>query len=229
MFGIGNAPTGSKDPFALRRAANAIVKILAESELPLTIADVLTATSSPTDIETEVGFFLTDRVAFYLKDVRGFAYDVVNAVTAAGLYDVRDAISRAEALSHVRGSEDFLAISSAFKRIKNIVRQAEEKGETFSVSWDEGKQYGELVEPEETALIAAFDEVEGKVRELREKRDYRAAIEMVATLRPAVDAFFERIMVMAPDPKLRSARLGMIRQVREAFSGIADFSEIVTT
>jgi glycyl-tRNA synthetase beta chain len=172
--------------------------------------------------------FLADRVGFYLKDVRGFAYDVVSAVMAAGFDDVRDVIARAEALTKVRGSEDFLAISAAFKRIKNIVRQAEEKSEVFSYSSEGGKLFGELVEPEEKALIKAFEEVAGRVTALREKRDYLAAVEAIATLRPAVDAFFDKVMVMAPDPKLRASRLGMIRQVREGLAGIADFSEIVT-
>ena len=226
MFGIGAAPTGSKDPFALRRAANAIVKILAESELPLTIGDVLAATGPSMP---ECSIFLVERVGFYLKDVCGFAYDVVNAVLAAGSDDVRDAVARCEALTAVRGSGDFAAVSAAFKRIKNILRQAEEKGESFSATWENGKSYGELVEPEEKALIEAFDEVAGRVSELRAKRDYRAALEEVATLRPAVDAFFEKVMVMSPDPKLRAARLGMIHQVRVGLAGIADFSEIVTS
>ena len=124
------APTGSKDPFALRRAANAIVKILAESDLPLTIRAMLsmpaTAPKTPT-AESKSAAFFRERLHFYLKDVRGFAYDVVNAVLAAGADDVRDAIARAEALTAVRGSEDFAAVSAAFKRIKNILRQAEEK------------------------------------------------------------------------------------------------------
>jgi glycyl-tRNA synthetase beta chain len=228
MFSIGNAPTGSKDPFALRRAANAIVKILAESGLPLTLGNLVAATGPSTPEQVETWGFLAERVEFYLKDVRGYAYDVTNAVMAAGYDDVRDAIARAEALTNVRGSEDFLAIAAAFKRIKNIVRQAEEKGEVFSTTSENGKFYGELVEPEEKALIKAYYDVAVTVSELRGKRDYRAALETVATLRPAVDAFFEKVMVMAPDPKLRQARLGMIRQVREGLAGIADFSEIVT-
>ncbi len=128
MFGIGSAPTGSKDPFALRRAANAIVKILAESGLPLTLGDVLNAGGAEGANKEQVAAFLRERLHFYLKDVRGFAYDVVNAVLAAGADDVRDAIARAEALTAARESEDFAAISAAFKRIKNILRQAEEKG-----------------------------------------------------------------------------------------------------
>ena len=102
MFGIGNAPTGSKDPFALRRAANAIIKILAESHLPLTILQLVLAAGNNSDAVVE---FLRERLSFYLKDVRCYAYDVVNAVLVAGFNDVRDAIARAEALTAVRGSD----------------------------------------------------------------------------------------------------------------------------
>ena len=128
MFGIGNAPTGSKDPFALRRAANAIVKILAESDLPLTLSDVVGAAKPDSANNDQVTAFLRERLHFYLKDVRTFPYDVVNAVLATNADDVRDAIARAQALSAARESADFAAISAAFKRIKNILRQAEEKG-----------------------------------------------------------------------------------------------------
>jgi glycyl-tRNA synthetase beta chain len=228
MFGIGMAPTGSKDPFALRRGANAIVKILAESELPLTLSDVICATGPSTPEQAEVAAFFVERVAFYLKDVRGFAYDVVNAVMAAEIFDIRDAIARAEALSSVRDSGDFQAISVAFKRIKNIVRQAEEKGEPFSFLTSDEKTFADLVEPEERALIDAFESVVAKVDGLRKKQDYRAALETIATLRPAIDAFFDKVLVMAPEPKVRSARLGMIRHIRESLANVADFSEIVT-
>src|ERR1017187_454832 len=127
MFSVGAAPTGSKDPFALRRAANAIIKILAESGLPLTLAGVVDAGGADDIQKDQVSAFLRERLHFYLKDVRGLAYDVVNAVLAAGADDVRDAIARAAALSAARESADFAAISAAFKRIKNILRQADEK------------------------------------------------------------------------------------------------------
>ena len=220
MFGIGAAPTGSKDPFALRRAANGIVKILAESGLPLTLSEVVAATGAGTE---QVKSFLAERLHFYLKDVRGFAYDVVAAVLAAGADDVRDAIARAEALTAVRGSEDFVAISAAFKRIKNILRQAAEKKEPVAAEFDAA-----LVEAEELALSALSAELAGKVAALRAKADYAGALEAVATLRPAVDGFFDKVMVMAPEAGLRAARLGLIQQVLDGFSGIADFSEIVT-
>jgi len=221
MFEIGNAPTGSKDPFALRRAANAVVKILAESNLPLTLSDVVLAAGTSHDA---VSSFLAERLSFYLRDVRGFAYDVVAAVLAADANDVRDAIARGEALTSVRGSDDFIAISAAFKRIKNILRQAAEKGEQFSPAT---LSSATLSQPEEQALFAASATLANKVAELRQQRNYAAALEAIATLRPTVDAFFDKVMVMAPEPELRAARLALIQSVLDGFSGIADFSEIV--
>jgi glycyl-tRNA synthetase beta chain len=232
MFGIELIPTGSKDPFALRRAANAIIKILAESSLPMTIRDVASAAcepitrtaaygTAPLVIENVISF-LAERLNFYLKDVRGFTYDVVNAVLAAGAEDVRDAIARAEALTSVRGSEDFLAISAAFKRIKNILRQAAEKGDTPGTVAESS-----LTQPEERILLAASSELSVKVADLRQQHDYTAALEAIATLRPTVDAFFDKVMVMTPEPELRAARLALIQSVLDGFSGIADFSEIV--
>jgi glycyl-tRNA synthetase beta chain len=237
MFGIGNAPTGSKDPFALRRAANAIVKILAESELPLTLGDVLNAAvgdgnqdaSRPgkarvghSTNKDQVAAFLRERLHFFLKDVRRFAYDVVNAVLAAGADDVRDAIARSEALTAARESADFAAVSAAFKRIKNILRQAEEKG--FAL----GSPKSVKPSAEAQALADAATALAPKVSTLREERAYGEALTQIATLRPAVDAFFDRVMVLDPDEATRGANLGLIDEVLRNFSGIADFSEIVT-
>jgi glycyl-tRNA synthetase beta chain len=222
MFGIGNAPTGSKDPYALRRAANAIVKILAEAELPLTLSDVFAASGAKEANREQVAAFLRERLHFYLKDVRGFAYDVVNAVLAAGSHDVRDAIARAEALTAVRGSEDFTAISAAFKRIKNILRQAEEKGYAHgnwvNIKADEAKN-----------LKSAIESLADEVAKLREQRKYSEALALIATLRPAVDAFFDKVMVLDADEEIRGANLALIAGVLSNFSGIADFSEIVTS
>src|SRR5208283_5452565 len=180
MFGIGSAPTGSKDPFALRRAANAIVKILAESGLPLTLSEVLTASGAEQANKEQVSAFLRERLHFYLKDVRGFAYDVVNAVLAADADDARDAIARAEALNASRGSVDFLAICTAFKRIKNILRQAEEKGYNPAQA-----KLGELA-LEAIDLWHRSKEMEPKIAKLREQRSYCDALALIATLRPTV-------------------------------------------
>ena len=223
MFGIGAAPTGSKDPFALRRAANAIVKILAESGLPLTLSDVVTAGGAEGSNREQVVAFLGERLHFYLKDVRGFAYDVVSAVLAAGGDDVRDAIARAEALTAVRGSEDFAAISAAFKRIKNILRQAEEK--KFAI----GSSKDVKLAPEAQQLADAAAALAPEVAFLRSERSYGEALAQIATLRPVVDAFFDKVMVLDPDAAVRGAHLGLIDEVLCGFSGIADFSEIVTS
>jgi glycyl-tRNA synthetase beta chain len=225
MFSIGNAPTGSKDPFALRRAANAIVKILAESELPLTLNDVLEASTLKVNWErykAPVAIFLGERLSFYLKDVRGFAYDVVSAVLAAGADDVRDAIARAEALTAARESADFAAISAAFKRIKNILRQAEEKGFAIQAA------PGVVLAPEAKQLADAAAALVPEVAKLRQQRAYGEALALIATLRPVVDAFFDKVMVLDNDPAVRGANLGLIDKVLSGFSGIADFSEIVT-
>jgi len=218
MFGIGLEPTGSKDPFALRRAANAIVKILAESGLPLTLSAVALAAKG----DAKVVAFLRERLNFYLKDVRGFSYDVVNAVLAADADDVRDAIARAEALTAARKSADFEAISAAFKRIKNILRQAEEKG--FEV----GSAKGAKLAPEAQTLFDAAAALAPQVAKLRQHRAYAEALGSIATLRPTVDAFFDKVMVLDPDPVVRGTHLGLIDGVLRGFSGIADFSEIVT-
>jgi glycyl-tRNA synthetase beta chain len=246
MFGIGSAPTGSKDPFALRRAANAIVKILAESGLPLTLSDVVGASAAdeassllshpsgknndaarvghPADDANsqQVAAFLRERLSFYLKDVRGFAYDVVSAVLAAGADDVRDAMARAEALSAARESADFAAISAAFKRIKNILRQAGEK--QFAL----GSAMDVKLAPEAQQLFDAAASLRPQVVKLREQRAYGEALAAIATLRPVVDAFFDKVMVLDPDAAVRGAHLGLIDEILRGFSGIADFSEIVT-
>ncbi len=222
MFGIGLQPTGSKDPFALRRAANGIVKILAESELPLNLSQVAHSALTDEVNERRVLEFLTERLHFYLKDVRGFAYDVVNAVLAADADNVRDAIARAQALAAARTSADFEAVSAAFKRINNILRQASEKG--FAV----GSPDAVKLAPEAQKLKDAAAALAPEVAKLRQERNYSEALGKIATLRPVVDAFFDKVMVLDPDADVRGAHLGLIDGVLKGFSGIADFSEIVT-
>jgi glycyl-tRNA synthetase beta chain len=224
MFGIGLAPTGSKDPFALRRAANGIVKIIAESdELPMKLSDVVAAASPVGANNDLVLAFLRERLNFYLKDFRRFSYDVVNAVLAAGADDVLDVVDRAEALSAARESADFAAISAAFKRIKNILRQAEEKG--FAL----GSAKDVTLSAEAQQLSDAAAALAPEVAKLREERNYSQALAAIATLRPVVDAFFDKVMVLDPDESVRGANLGLIASVLSGFSGIADFSEIVTS
>jgi len=231
MFGLGLEPTGSKDPFALRRAANGIVKILAESgvALPLTLGEVAGAACGQNEaLAAKVLGFLQERLEFYLREVKAQAYDVVKAVLAAGAEDVRDAVARAEAVTAVRGASsedtgDFAAVSAAFKRMKNILSQAGEKGIASASAVDDAL----LTEATEKALAARSAELAMRVSSLRGEKSYTAALEEIATLRPQVDAFFDAVMVMAPDAAVRANRLALLEKVLGDFSGIADFSEIV--
>jgi glycyl-tRNA synthetase beta chain len=225
MFGLGLEPTGSKDPFALRRAANGIVKILAESSpaLPLTLSEVAGRATENEAVEAKVKAFFAERLEFYLREAKGQAYDVVKAVLAAGSDDVRDAVARAEAVSSVRGSADFEAVSASFKRMKNILAQAKDVIGIGAVA-------GALLDPQLAAQALRMESllVEEKVAALSSAQGYTAALKEIATLRPHVDAFFEQVMVMDPDEEIRKSRLLLLASIVKSFSGIADFSEIVT-
>jgi glycyl-tRNA synthetase beta chain len=234
MFALGLEPTGSKDPFALRRAANGVIRILAETGLPLKLSELERLATSPEQdalAETStsaVAAFFRERLDFYLREVMGYSYDVAKAVLAAGGDDVADAIARAQALTAVRASDaegHLAAISAAFKRIQNILRQAHEKGE----SYDSAVDATALVEAEERALHAQFSLIAPEVESLRAERRYAEAFGRIATLRPTVDSFFDKVMVMAPDAALRRNRLALIAEVAGRFSSIADFSEIVAS
>jgi glycyl-tRNA synthetase beta chain len=226
MFGLGLEPTGSKDPFALRRAANGIVKILAESAvaLPLTLGDVADAAVKDEAVRMRVEVFFAERLEFYLREAKGQAYDVVKAVLAVGANDVRDAVARAEAVTAVRGSDDFAAVSAAFKRMKNILAQAKEKG--ILDSRVEIPSHASM-DPAQNALLNAAGSISEKVAKFTERREYVAALELIATLRPQIDRFFEEVMVMIDDPYVRNTRLSLLDSLVKTFSKVADFSEIV--
>ncbi len=224
MFGLGLEPTGSKDPFALRRAANGVVKILAESVLPLGLGEIARAAAGADEEPVrQIEVFFAERLEFYLREAKGQAYDVVKAVLAVGADDVKDAVARAEAVTAVRGGEDFAAVSAAFKRMRNILAQAEEKG----IAPSAGLDVALLKDGAELALAAKAADVKPEVAKLRAGKQYRIALEMIASLRPQVDGFFDAVMVMDPDEAVRANRLALLRQVLGDFGGIADFAEIV--
>jgi glycyl-tRNA synthetase beta chain len=237
MFALGLQPTGSKDPFALRRSANGIVKIIAEHKLPLPVSKLFSDARAEyvgsdadrrfdpkVNFEESVANFMRERLEFYLRDVRGFAYDVVKAVLAAGSDDVVDAIARAEAVSEVRESEDFVSISIAFKRMKNILRQARETKKSIADQWDTAA----LTEDAEKQLAAAVPHAIAAVRQLHGARAYSEGLRYISRLRQPVDAFFDKVMVMVDDERIRANRLALLRDLLSEFSTIADFSEIVT-
>ena len=166
--------------------------------------------------------FLRERLAYYLGDIRKLPAHAVAAALAAGCDDVPDAELRAAALAEFTGSDDLLAISAAWKRTKNILRQAEEKGLPVPVAVDETL----LADEAERGLYAAATEVIARVHHHGREGNYPAALAAIATLRPAVDLFFDKTMVMAEDPALRANRLALLRHIIDHLGRLADFSEL---
>ena len=237
MFALGLVPSGSKDPFALRRQANAIVKIMAEKKLPLRLDAMMQDARcgyqkseaekkfvDDNEYEQSIATFFRERLEFYLRDVSGYGYDVVKSVLAADASDVVDALARAEALKQVMHMPEFQAIGAACKRMRNILRQAEEKGiapagqiEALPNSADEEKN-----------LIAYLEQKGAEGEEHRKKKEYVEALRVLSTAREPVDKFFDKVMVMVEDERVRANRLALLRTLLTKFSTIADFSEIVT-
>lgn len=210
-FRAGMIPSGSRDPFALRRAAQGIVKVLVEGKLPLPLRDLLEGNA-------QLEEFVLDRVRYYFRDIRGFRYDEVNAVLASGWNDLADVDARLEAIRAVRPTENFEPLAASFKRIQNILRQA-------GFSGDGGNIDPQLLEPgPEADLYREFE----RVRDLAGSQPYEPALASIASLRPRVDLFFDKVLVNAPDPDIRRNRLTLLHRLLAEFSTIADFSEIVT-
>jgi glycyl-tRNA synthetase beta chain len=159
-----------------------------------------------------------------LKDVLGYSYDVVKAVLAAGADDVADIVSRAEAVKQVLHMPEFLAIGAACKRMRNILRQAEEKGIQPAATFEYLPQAAE----EEKALKGYMERTDSRVEAHRSKKEYLDALTLLSTAREPVDKFFDKVMVMVEDEKMRANRLALLRSLLKEFSTIADFSEIVT-
>jgi glycyl-tRNA synthetase beta chain len=208
-FRVGMVPTGSRDPFALRRAAQGVVRILIEGRFEIPLFDFLGGDDS-------LKAFFAERVRYYFKDIRGFAYDEINACMAAscGWGNLVDLEARLERVRAMRASPDFEPLAAAFKRIANILEQA--KGTGF------------------TALPSGVDETlleAGPEQELN--REFRRIAgqpieNAIARLRPKIDLFFDKVLVNAPDLAVRQNRLTLLETLLAEFSTIADFSEIVT-
>jgi len=237
MFALGVIPSGSKDPFALRRQANGIVRIIVEKKLPLRISVLMQdARTGYQKSEAEKKFvddakysesvaqFFRERLEFYLRDIHGYSYDVVKAVLAADADDVVDAVARAEAVKKVLHMPEFQAIGAACKRMRNILRQAEEKGIQAAQSFE----YLPQAADEEKTLRAYMEQQGSRVDMHRSKKEYFEALMLLSTAREKVDAFFDKVMVMVEDARVRANRLALLQMLLKEFSTIADFSEIVT-
>lgn len=230
-FAIGQEPTGSSDPFALRRQGNGIVKVLVEGSLSIDLRPLVEQGLNSLAIEWQkpqaevysaVLSFLAERLRFYLETVRGLRYDTVRAALAAGSDVPAEAAKRAEALEKIRGGEDFAALSVAAKRIKNILAKS-----ASAADWQAGDVDGALLEAgPEADLNAAYAATAGGAAKLASAGEYGKALESIAALRPAVDKFFDKVLVMAEDRAVRENRLRLLGKLDELFSGIAQFAEI---
>jgi glycyl-tRNA synthetase beta chain len=204
-------PTGSKDPFALRRAAQGVVKILFEAKLPLELWRYVKGVDKLLP-------FMQERIEFYLKEARGYAYDEINAAMAAGFTTLQDLAERTEAIHAVRPTDNFEPLAASFKRIKNILKQSQ-----FA---ENRPPAPELLAPgPEQELYRAFEKVRASAAATA---IYREKLAQIASLRPHVDLFFDKILVNDPDPAIRENRLALLNSLLTEFSTIADFSEIVT-
>ena len=215
-FQVGLIPSGSKDPFALRRAALGIVKILVEGGLRLPLQTLL-------DDNEQLEEFFLDRIRYYFRDVRGFKYDEVNAVIGAAWDDLVDAGLRLEAVREVRPTADFEPLAASFRRIQNILKQAQFEGSGADV------EESLLEAGPERDLYFEFERIRHYIRDNAGELGYPGALVSIATLRPMVDQFFNNVMVNVQNPAVRQNRLTLLHAMLSEFSGIADFSEIVTS
>jgi glycyl-tRNA synthetase beta chain len=199
-FRVGLIPSGSRDPFALRRAAQGAVRIAVEGKLNIALDD-----GSP-----ELREFLRDRIEYYFRDVRSFKYDEVRACMATGWADLPNLEARLLRVQAIRPTPDFEPLAASFKRIGNILKQAEFKATGIV----------------DTALLEP-----GPEKDLWDEHCKTASQPLetrIAAMRPRIDLFFDKVLVNAPDAAIRTNRLTLLNNLLTEFSTIADFSEIVT-
>jgi len=232
-FAVGAIPTGSSDPFALRRAALGIVKIILEKKLPLSLSAAISAAArslrehaprieATEMIQRQVLEFLLERARYILKERRGFAYDEINAAFAAGADDLGDAVERVAAVKAIRHTKDFAPLAASFKRIRNILEKSAGKGDKTQ----ETVLPSLLKEAGELQLHTIAKEIGDEAGRLKKERKYRKALEKISELRPAVDFFFDKVLVMVEDEQIRRNRIALLAGLLKEFSTIADFSEL---
>ncbi len=222
-FSIGLIPSGSGDPFAVRRQGNGILKIIFDHRLSGSLHQMIQwslASYGKTSEQTAAALteFFEARMRFLFEEM-GFAYDCVNAVLAAGFDDPLDTLDRLRALQELREEEDFLSLASNFKRVVNITSQSGIAAGTP----DEAL----LKEPAELELWRCYLQVQPAVEFARRGHDYRTALLSLASMRGVVDEFFKQVMVMAEDPAIRTNRISLLDCVSRLFKSVADISRMV--
>jgi glycyl-tRNA synthetase beta chain len=229
-FAVGVVPTGSSDPYALRRASLGAVKVILDRKLPVSLSLAVGAAAkallhhtpklrvTPAQ-ETHILDFILDRAKFVFRERSGFGYDEVSAVFRAGADDLVDAQKRLVALRSIRKSKNFEPLTVSFKRIRKII---EKSGSRDSV----------IVQPElfesdaERELLTAVREAAAKVQADKRAGHYEQALDRIAGLRKSVDRFFEEVMVMAENEAVRKNRIALLSELLREFTTVADFSEI---
>jgi glycyl-tRNA synthetase beta chain len=233
-FAVGLVPTGSSDPYGLRRAAAGIVRILLEKRIALSLSAAMSAAvrvlashapkiHAAPEVEAQALEFLVERVRYYCRERLGYAYDEVGAVLAAGADDLVDAEKRLAAVKAIRRTKNFEPLAVAFKRIRKILEKAGPAKE-----WRAPAVNSVLfAEDAERSLHQAAQQAAAEAGRHKRAGNYREALVVISGLRPAVDAFFDGVLVNAEDEPVRRNRLTLLAELLREFSTIADFSEIV--
>lgn len=228
IFAAGQTPTGDKDPFGLRRAALGVLRILIECELPLDLEAMLGDAAegyanvpSARDVVMPVFEFVMERLRAYYAE-QGLAPDAFEAVFACRPTQPLDFDRRVRAVYAFRALPEAESLTAANKRLRNILRQAQEKGYAIGAGVDASR----CIEPAEKALAAELARISQQVTPLFDGRDYAAALTRLAQLRESVDAFFDTVMVLTDDAELRSNRLALLRGLHQLFLRAADLSRL---
>jgi len=224
LFSIGQQPTGDKDPFALRRAALGVVRILVENRLHLSLTELANAAFHPFESRPlpELVQFIYDRFAGYLKEL-GFSTLQIDSVLSMNPVNLGVVLLQLEAVKAFQALPEAESLAAANKRIVNILKQAEAKGEAFV-----NAELTELTDPAERALHDAIRATSAKAKPLYENGDYAGYLKSFSVLKAPVDTFFDRVMVMVDDKKLRQGRLALLRDLRVAMNRVADISRLAT-
>jgi glycyl-tRNA synthetase beta chain len=226
LFGIGEQPTGEKDPFGLRRAALGLIRIIVERRLPLALNELVSAAfESYGDRKIgqagrEVEEFVLGRFAGYLKEM-GFSTVQVDAVLSQRPVQLSAVPQQLEAVKAFQALPEAESLAAANKRVANILKQAEAKGESFKNATPQ-----DLKEPAERALLEALRSTSGSANKLFELGDYTGYLKTFAVLKQPVDAFFDSVMVMVEQDALRKARLALLKDLRDAMNRVADISKL---
>ena len=228
IFGIGLIPSGDKDPFALRRAALGVLRMLMEAKLPLDLMQLLETAKAGFDPEqlaasvaVDVFRFMQDRLRVYLRD-QGGAVDEVEAVVAQAPSRVDQVPLRLDAVAQFHRLPEAEALAAANKRIQNILRKAEQSGERISAQADAEL----LLEDAEKALFTTVGTVAPLVEAALEGLDYAGALRQLAALKAVVDRFFDEVMVMADEPLVRANRLALLARLGGLMNCVADISQL---